>query len=59
MNNDPLIAPKEVCELFAISRTSLEKLVKTGKLSPVKINSRVYRYKASQVNALASQLANV
>jgi hypothetical protein len=54
--NEQLLTPKDVMERFSISRTSLEALIRNGHLDPVKINSRVYRYKASQVDALADKL---
>ena len=51
-----LLKPREVLERFSISRASLKALVRSGHLDPVKVNSKVYRYKASQIDALADKL---
>ena len=50
------VLPDEIMERFCISRHSLYALIKAGRLHPVKLNSRVFRFLRTEVDALAPHL---
>jgi len=53
LTNKPLYKIKEVCLLFSITKPTVYDWIRTGKLHPVKINSRVY-FRGKEVEALTS-----
>ena len=44
-----LLRPKQVCEQLAISNTTLWRLVKAQKLTPIKISSRATAFKLTDI----------
>jgi len=47
-----LLTPKEVCEILSISKTTLYKLVKEGKLTPIKLTKKATRFSMEDIEAL-------
>ena len=47
-----ILSPKEVLDLLGVCQATLYRYRKDGKLKPVRINARNFRYQASDVAAL-------
>ena len=47
-----LLTPKKVCEILSISKTTLYKLVKQGKLTPIKLTPKATRSSMEDIEAL-------
>ena len=47
-----LLTPKKVCEILSISKTTLYKLIKEGKLTPIKLTPKATRFSMEDIEAL-------
>lgn len=50
-----LVTVEEVCEMLSVTRQTLIRWEKEGKLHPIKIGERIKRYKLSEINSLLKQ----
>jgi len=48
-NDSPSISPEEFAELFGVSRDTVYRWIKAGRLTPIAIGPRVWRFRPSQV----------
>ena len=53
--NKELLTPKEMMEALGISRSTLWRMVQSGKLEQTNITSRIVRYRASDIRKLAGE----
>jgi predicted site-specific integrase-resolvase len=51
------VLPNEILDRFRISRRTLYSLVDNGRLHPVRLNDRVWRFLRTEVEALSDKLA--
>lgn len=54
---DELLKPRQVLSIFGICRHTLQRWELRGLLVPLRINSRLLRYRRSQVERLLQQLS--
>lgn len=53
--NKELLTPKEMMEALGISRSTLWRMVQSGKIEQINITSRIVRYRASDIRKLAGE----
>lgn len=53
--NKELLTPKEIMEALGISRSTLWRMVQSGKIEQINITSRIVRYRASDIRKLAGE----
>ncbi len=51
----PLITSREVCARLDICRSTLDRLVRQGRIRPVRLGPRCVRYEPAAVDALISR----
>ena len=56
--NKELLTPKEMMEALGISRSTLWRMVQSGKMEKINITSRIVRYRASDIRKLAGEDSN-
>jgi len=49
---EKLLSTSEVCDILGLGSKTILKYVNQGKLSPIRINKRVFRFKPSEVMSL-------
>jgi excisionase family DNA binding protein len=54
-DDSPSISPEEFAELFGISRDTVYRWIKQGRLKPVAIGPRVWRFRPSQIEAFINE----
>lgn len=50
-----LLTPKEMMEELGISRSTLWRMVQSGKIEQINITSRIVRYRASDIRKLSGE----
>ena len=50
-----LLTVKEVCELLSVSKTTVYKLIKEGKLHPIKLTPKATRFSMEDIEALIQE----
>ena len=54
-DDSPSISPEEFAVLFGISRDTVYRWIKQGRLTPIPIGPRVWRFRPSQVEAFINE----
>ncbi len=49
---EKLLSTSEVCDILGLGNKTILKYVKQGKLNPIRMNKRVFRFKPSEVMSL-------
>ena len=49
---EKLLSTSDVCDILGLTNKTVLKYVKQGKLSPIRLNKRVFRYRPSEVMSL-------
>jgi excisionase family DNA binding protein len=49
---EKLLSTSEVCDILGLGNKTILKYIKQGKLSPIRLNKRVFRYRPSEVMSL-------
>jgi excisionase family DNA binding protein len=49
---EKLLSTSEVCDILGLGDRTILKYVKQGKLNPIRMNKRVFRFKPSEVMSL-------
>jgi len=49
---EKLLSTSEVCNILGLTNKTILKYIKQGKLSPIRLNKRVFRYRPSEVMSL-------
>lgn len=48
---EPLWSTQQVCDVLGLGRKTIYRLVAAGRLDPIKISDRTYRYRPADVRA--------
>ena len=51
----PLITTREVCRRLCICRSTLDRLVRQGRINPARLGSRCVRYDPAAIDALIEE----
>jgi|TARA_X000001388_G_scaffold42324_1_gene29776 excisionase family DNA binding protein len=49
---EKLLSTSDVCDILGLTNKTVLKYIKQGKLSPIRLNKRVFRYRPSEVMSL-------
>ena len=49
---EKLLSTSDVCDILGLTNKTVLKYIKQGKLSPIRLNKRVFRYRPSEVISL-------